>query len=111
MGDVIQFSTNVLVERKRLLDRAKKVRGIAGRVESAANSYLLHACGVAARANYVGFSINAPNTGAPEEALRYCRAARRYYQATDRILDLATKIEVRAGVKHCVKSCSPNGAA
>ena len=111
MGDVIQFSTNVLVERKRLLDRAKKVRAVADRVLSAANSYLLHACGVAARANYVGFSINAPNTGAPEEALRYCRAARRYYQANERILDLAKKIEIRAGVKHQAKNVAPNGAA
>jgi hypothetical protein len=111
MGDVIQFSTNIFVERKRLLARAEKIRRIAGEVSSAANGYLLKACGFATRAGYVGFSINAPNTGAPEDAQRFCRAARRYFQASDRMLDLARRVEIRAGIKHQTRSRNPNGAA
>lgn len=112
MGQLIMLVQTATYRRSRELARADKYRRIAKAVAAIAEGWELKACGIAIRAGYVGFVIRGHNEGAPKEAVRYCRAARRYRQAEARIYDLAQSVENRArGSRIIDVSLQPKGAA
>lgn len=99
--------------RRQKLAMAARFRERARRVQSRADTFLLRAMGIAARADYVGFAIGEKNTGAPEDARRYLRAFSRYDQRSRHMFDRAKQIEdeVNGKIEKPAAAPAPKGAA
>lgn len=111
MDNVVDLKKSPAYLRRQKLAMAARFRVRADRVLSRADTFLLRSMGIAARADYVGFAIGEPNTGAPEEARRYLRAYTRYDQIGRHMRAWAKRIEAEALGLVDDRANTPRGAA